>query len=178
MNYKIGDKVSLVDQCAQAYVLQILSNGLIRIELDDDFKTELTVKPSQLAPYKDLSAYHTAKIKPKENKFQKSASTAPKLAQQALTKHTLEVDLHIEKLVKNTSGLSNTEMVEIQLRTVKQVLFENRTKKGLKIVFIHGVGKGVLKNEIHKLISKQFPNFKVLDANMAKYGLGALEVVI
>ena len=72
MNYKIGDKVSLVDQCAQAYVLQILSNGLIRIELDDDFKTELTVKPSQLAPYKDLSAYNTAKIKPKENKFQKS----------------------------------------------------------------------------------------------------------
>jgi hypothetical protein len=145
MNYKIGDKVSLVDQCAQAYILQILSNGLIRIELDDDFKTELIVKPLQLAPYKDLSAYNTAKIKPKENKFQKSASTAPKLAQQALTKHTLEVDLHIEKLVKNTRGLSNTEMVEIQLRTVKQVLFENRNKKGLKIVFIHGVGKGVLK---------------------------------
>ena len=104
--------------------------------------------------------------------------TAPKLAQQALTKHTLEVDLHIEKLVKNTRGLSNTEMVEIQLRTVKQVLFENRSKKGLKIVFIHGVGKGVLKTEILKLITKQFQNFKVLDANMAKYGVGALEVVI
>ena len=104
--------------------------------------------------------------------------TAPKLAQQALTKHTLEVDLHIEKLVKNTRGLSNTEMVEIQLRTVKQVLFENRSKKGLKIVFIHGVGKGVLKTEILKLFSKQFPTIKILDANMAKYGVGALEVVI
>lgn len=178
MQYQVGDKVSLVDQCAKAYVLQLLPNGLVRIELDDDFKTELTVNNTQLAPYMDLSAYNAAKIKPKENKLKNTSSTAPKLAQQALNKLTLEVDLHIEKLVKNVQTFTNTDMVEIQLRKVKQVLFENRNKKGLKIVFIHGVGKGVLKNEILKLLSKNYPNFKISDANMAKYGMGALQVLI
>ena len=66
----------------------------------------------------------------------------------------------------------------IQLRKVNQVLSENRNKRGLKIVFIHGNGKGVLKNEILKLLKKNFSTHKVSDASMQKYGTGALEVQV
>ena len=72
----------------------------------------------------------------------------------------------------------NGEMIEIQLRKVNQVLSENRNKRGLKVVFIHGNGKGILRNEIIKFLEKNFPTLKFSDASMQKYGTGALEVII
>ena len=45
-----------------------------------------------------------------------------------------------------------------------------------KIVFIHGVGEGVLKSELHFLFNN-YP-VKYYDASYQKYGLGATEVYI
>ena len=101
-----------------------------------------------------------------------------KLSQQALSKHVLEIDLHIEKLVGRKVTLMNSEMLEIQLRKVTQVLTENRNNRGLKIILIHGNGKGVLKNEILKLLKRNFSTYKISDASMQKYGTGALEVQV
>ena len=177
MEFEVGDKVSLLDEDALAYVLEILPKGNYRVELDDDFSTQMVVSASKLAPYSDISTYKTNKIKKKDTLLYKgNASNAPKLSQQSLSKHVLEVDLHIEKLVGNKNSLMNGEMIEIQLRKVNQVLSENRNKRGLKIVFIHGNGKGVLRNEIIKFLKKNFPALKFSDASMQKYGTGALEV--
>ena len=177
MEYEVGDKVSLLDEDALAYVLEILPKGNYRVELDDDFSTQMVVSASKLSPYSDISTYKTNKIKKKDTLLYKgNASNAPKLSQQSLSKHVLEVDLHIEKLVGNKNSLMNGEMIEIQLRKVNQVLSEKRNKRGLKIVFIHGNGKGVLRNEIIKFLKKNFPALKFSDASMQKYGIGALEV--
>lgn len=177
MDLEVGDKVSLLDEDALAYVLESLPKGNYRVELDDDFSTQMVVSASKLAPYSDISTYKTNKIKKKDTLLYKgNASNAPKLSQQSLSKHVLEVDLHIEKLVGNKNSLMNGEMIETQLRKVNQVLSENRNKRGLKIVFIHGNGKGVLRNEIIKFLKKNFPALKFSDASMQKYGTGALEV--
>ena len=179
MEFEVGDKVSLMDEESRGYILEILPKGNYRVELDDDFSTQMVVSASKLAPYSDISTYKTNKIKKKDTLLHKdNASNAPKLSQQSLSKHVLEVDLHIEKLVGNKNSLMNGEMIEIQLRKVNQVLSENRNKRGLKIVFIHGNGKGVLKNEILKLLKKNFSTFKISDASMQKYGTGALEVQV
>ena len=177
MEFRVGDKVSLMDEESRGYILEILPKGNYRVELDDDFSTQMLVSASKLAPYSDISTYKTNKIKKKDTLLYKgNASSAPKLSQQSLSKHVLEVDLHIEKLVGNKNSLMNGEMIEIQLRKVNQVLSENRNKRGLKIVFIHGNGKGVLRNEIIKFLKKNFPALKFSDASMQKYGTGALEV--
>ena len=177
MEFRVGDKVSLLDEESRGYILEILPKGNYRVELDDDFSTQMVVSASKLAPYSDISTYKTNKIKKKDTLLYKgNASNAPKLSQQSLSKHVLEVDLHIEKLVGNKNSLMNGEMIEIQLRKVNQVLSENRNKRGLKIVFIHGNGKGVLRNEIIKFLKKNFPALKFSDASMQKYGTGALEV--
>ena len=120
--------------------------------MDDDFSTQMVVSASKLAPYSDISTYKTNKIKKKDTLLYKGGNTGAsakvqKLSQQALSKHVLEVDLHIEKLVGSKGALMNSEMLEIQLRKVTQVLTENRNNHGLKIILIHGNGKGVLKNE-------------------------------
>ena len=179
MEFRVGDKVSLLDEESRGYILEILPKGNYRVELDDDFSTQMVVSASKLAPYSDISTYKTNKIKKKDTLLYKgNASNAPKLSQQSLSKHVLEVDLHIEKLVGNKNSLMNGEMIEIQLRKVNQVLSENRNKRGLKIVFIHGNGKGVLRNEIIKFLKKNFPALKFSDASMQKYGTGALEVQV
>jgi hypothetical protein len=45
------------------------------------------------------------------------------------------------------------------------------------VVFIHGVGEGVLKIELEYLF-RRYENVKYYDADYQKYGLGATEVYI
>lgn len=67
-------------------------------------------------------------------------------------------------------------MLNIQLETAKRKLEFAIKKRISKIVFIHGVGEGVLKSELVRLF-KNYP-VKFYDASYKKYGLGATEVYI
>lgn len=177
MSFEVGDKVSLLNDSSQAYVLEVCCDGRVRIEIDDDFRTEFYVHTSQLAPCSNLHTYKPYGIKPKDitNKIHKASQT-PKLAQQSLNKQPLEVDLHVEKL--QIRNLASEHVLEMQLAKAKEVLIENKNKRGLKIILIHGNGKGILKSELIKLLKKQFSTYKIFDASMQKYGTGAIEVQI
>ena len=50
-------------------------------------------------------------------------------------------------------------------------------KRIQRIVFIHGVGEGVLKAELDFMFGR-YDNIKFYDADYSKYGLGATEVYI
>lgn len=89
----------------------------------------------------------------------------------------MEVDLHIHQLVQSTKGLSNFDMLNLQLDTAKRQLDFAIRKRIQKVVFIHGVGEGVLKEELHYLF-KKYDNIKFYDAEYQKYGLGATEIYI
>jgi DNA-nicking Smr family endonuclease len=89
----------------------------------------------------------------------------------------MEVDLHIAQLVPSQRGLSNYDMLEIQLDTAKRQL-HFAMKKGIqRVVFIHGVGAGVLKQELEYLL-KRYDAVSFEDANFQKYGRGATEIYI
>lgn len=88
-----------------------------------------------------------------------------------------EVDLHIEELIDNTSGLSNFEMLNIQLERFEKELDEAISKNMKKIIFIHGVGNGRLKQEItNRLKTTRGVTFQ--DASFKEYGYGATQVNI
>jgi dsDNA-specific endonuclease/ATPase MutS2 len=89
----------------------------------------------------------------------------------------MEVDLHIHQLVKSSKGMSNYDMLNIQLDTAKRQLDFAISKRIQKVVFIHGVGEGVLKEELRYLFNR-YDNVKFYDADYQKYGLGATEVYI
>ena len=97
---------------------------------------------------------------------------------EAKQNHLLEVDLHIHELLDNTNGLSNKEMLDCQLREFRRVMDENIKNKGLKIVFIHGKGEGVLRNEIIKELKRVYKGCTWQDASFREYGFGATMVVI
>ena len=87
----------------------------------------------------------------------------------------LEIDLHIEKLVPNKRGMNNYDILNIQTETVKRQMDFAQRNRIPKIVFIHGVGEGVLKSEIDFLLGR-YDNITFQEANYQKYGLGATEV--
>ncbi|WP_010521233.1 Smr/MutS family protein [Aquimarina agarivorans] len=89
----------------------------------------------------------------------------------------MEVDLHIHKLVKNTKGMTNYDMMTIQLDTAKRQLDFAINKRIPRVVFIHGVGEGVLKAELEYMFQR-YDNVRISDADYRKYGLGAMEVYI
>ena len=68
-------------------------------------------------------------------------------------------------------------MLNIQLDTVKRQLEFAFSKKIQRIVFIHGVGEGVLRTELEYLL-KRYDNIKFYDADFQKYGIGATEVYV
>ncbi len=86
-----------------------------------------------------------------------------------------EIDLHIEELVPDLSGLSNAEMLEIQLRHFSREMDNAIRKHYRKIIFIHGVGNGKLKSEIRKEL-RHYPGVAFKDADTRNYGQGATEV--
>jgi dsDNA-specific endonuclease/ATPase MutS2 len=87
----------------------------------------------------------------------------------------LEVDLHIEKLVPSKRGMNNYDILNLQMETAKRQLEFAQKNRIPKVVFIHGVGEGVLKAELDFLLGR-YDNISFQDANYQKYGLGATEV--
>ncbi|MGV8826779.1 MAG: DUF2027 domain-containing protein [Breznakibacter sp.] len=90
----------------------------------------------------------------------------------------LEVDLHIHELIDDARGLSNGEILQLQLDKFKQVMQENINNKGRRIVFIHGVGSGTLKTELRKLLERSYKKHTFQDASFQEYGYGATMVIV
>lgn len=89
-----------------------------------------------------------------------------------------EIDIHIWQLTNNYRNMTNGEIVTLQKNYFRRYLDLAISNKLEKIVFIHGVGNGTLKNEIRTVLENSYPNLEFRDASMAKYGVGATEVVI
>lgn len=90
----------------------------------------------------------------------------------------IEVDLHINQLMDTTTGMSNADMLEFQLKKFNETMNENLNNKNQKIVFIHGKGDGVLKNTILKELKQKYKKCYVQDASFREYGFGATMVTI
>lgn len=90
----------------------------------------------------------------------------------------VEVDLHIGELVDTTAGMNNTDMLNLQLDTVRKTMSQHSRRKGQKIVFIHGKGEGVLRKAVLELLKKEYPKAELQDASFREYGFGATLVTI
>lgn len=89
-----------------------------------------------------------------------------------------EVDLHIEELVESHAGLSNGEIISIQMARFEVALETALQSKTQRIVFIHGVGNGRLKLELRKKLDRSYTGLKYQDASFKEYGYGATMVYL
>ena len=88
-----------------------------------------------------------------------------------------EVDLHIHELVDDPVNMEKGEILDFQKSFFRRCLHSAISNHFLKVIFIHGTGNGVLKNELMTEL-KNHPGLEIFDAPLSKYGVGAIEVRI
>ena len=88
-----------------------------------------------------------------------------------------EVDMHIWELTDTHRNLTPGECFNIQISFFRECLESAIEENYTKIIFIHGVGNGILKTEIRKILD-DYDYIEYFNASMAKYGVGATEVNI
>lgn len=125
----------------------------------------------------ESKAARPLKIEP-EKIIEKMFDTQVNETKVNLPKPSPSVDLHIEVLTKDFLSMSNTQMLNLQLETFEKQ-FEAAIANGMdEITFIHGIGNGVLRTELHKKLSKH-KNVKFFeDTQKEKFGYGATKIKI
>jgi len=124
-----------------------------------------------------LSKNDTDKII-REKEVESTRLNTPKIPKKQKDPEQEEVDLHIHELLDDERGLSNKEMLELQMDYFRKKLQEAQKSKLKRIVFIHGVGNGTLKLELRKELQRNYSHLVYQDASFAEYGYGATMVYL
>jgi len=103
---------------------------------------------------------------------------ATPIVKKVIKNEVIEIDLHINELLDDTSNMSHKEILDYQLGKFREVLEENKNKKGQKIVFIHGKGDGVLRKALLEELRYKYKTYQSQDASFKEYGFGATMVTI
>jgi len=174
-NFQLGDKVALLNEPINGTIIKI-SNEKVVILTEDEFEYECSIQEIvQNSNFIDLLD-EVINENPNFNKTLSSVKISKKKYKNNNKSEIIEVDLHIHELVSSEKGMSNYEMLQIQINTAKNNLDMAIKNRRQRIVFIHGIGAGILKKELYKLF-KKYP-LEHYDASYQKYGRGATEVYI
>ncbi|WP_339707296.1 Smr/MutS family protein [Algoriphagus aquimarinus] len=153
------------------------------------FERQLKMKATQFfkhlskAPRLDKTAYifpleQTTKELDIRALNQELDEIRPKSETPKTPKPARSIDLHIEKLATDPKGMSNSEILRVQLESFDRNLDQAMVSGMDEITFIHGIGNGVLRKEIHKRLS-QLQNIKYFqDTQKDQWGYGATLVRI
>ena len=177
MKFEPGDIVETLDDVITGTVTAV-EGDQVTIETEAGFPMVFPASALIRMTGKDeikVSNYDAAKVKRIKEETKNRNKNVPKVKERNAPK--MEVDLHIHQLVPSTKGMSNYDMLNLQLETAKRQLEFAMSKRIQKVVFIHGKGAGVLEEEL-KYLFNRYDNVKHYDADYRKYGLGATEVYI
>lgn len=177
MKLKSGDKVLVKDSVIKGVVSKVLDNTVFVLDEDGfelPYKTEqlilVKVEQSEMSKFSDINN----KMLRQKELFIEKRKTSAKKSKQEKYGVVMEVDLHIEKLVKSKSGMTNGDILNKQLDTALHKVNFAIKNRIPKIVFIHGVGEGVLKDGLYSIFNRY--SLKYEEASYQRYGLGATEV--
>jgi len=182
MKASIGNKVKVINENFEGEIKTILHNNRLIITCRDGFDYEFSTNEIVIIGDDNKPQYTIDKtaVSTKiasnnyiEEDFLKKYITKSKFQYN----RTLEIDLHLDKLVEHPGILDDWQRLHTQMQHVKNCLSAAEKKNIRKIVFIHGVGTGVLKTELKNYLSK-FNNLTVTKAEFNEYGNGATHVLI
>lgn len=173
MDFKEGQRVGYLYEKGYGTIRSIKGRQAM-VEDEDGFE--------RLLPLSDLVFIHSETYGEKIATIEKD-DAEPEISFRVLQERTgqrrpltvWEMDLHIEELLESHLGMSNTEILLKQMAEFRG-MFKKAKREGIhKLIVIHGVGEGVLKNEIRSWLMNQ-DQIEVYDADFGEYGKGATAV--
>jgi dsDNA-specific endonuclease/ATPase MutS2 len=174
-----GDQVSVLDDDINGVVV-VVKGMEITVETTDGFMMTYFVNEIIKVNYSSNLMDSIKRINIDEIAKEKATPKPRSFVKEKKDKREIpapEFDLHIEKLVPNKRGMSNYDILTLQTETAKRHIEFAIKNRIPKIIFIHGVGEGILKSELDFLLAR-YENIAFQDGNYQKYGQGATEVFI
>ena len=149
MKFHVGDKVLFKNESLEGKIIRINSAYKVTVISLEGFEMNVAVK--------DLVKIEkgTDQLFSYGNNFYSKDDTDKKLVEtrkQQKSHSVLKVDLHIELLIPNHHSMDNSEIIQIQLRECNKMIEKALNSSVTKLEIIHGIGHGVLKDEVHTIL--------------------------
>jgi len=195
MEIKKGSEVKFLNEVGGGIVLEVFSNGTANVEGEDGFDMIYNLKDLMLVSISkteqedeynnklpDLVKIIAQDVSEERQKliqkdFDVKYANVRATNQQRKGEHMV-IDLHIHELIDDQSGLQDRTKLDIQLNHFERMMRIAGEQRIRRVIFIHGVGQGVLRHQIRSRLDSYYPNCTVRDANPREYGAGATEVIL
>ena len=190
-DFEVGDLVKFLNDVGTATVLRVEGNVVI-VEDEDGF--ERSVERAELMDagdrdqdekkygnkLPDVAQLLTQEVgerrmKELQRDFEVRYQHAQATSMSRRDAH-MEVDLHIHELVDDQRGLADGAKLAIQMAHFDRMMDIAKREKLRRIVFIHGVGQGVLRHQIRTALDQHHPDCNYREGDPRRYGSGATEV--
>lgn len=183
---KPGDTVRFMDSVGEGTVVRIISDSMAEVETHDGWVLPYYI--NNLVPIPDPKEIHTEgpltdpivskKVEIEKEVISTRLNTPPVSKPSRSKNPPREVDLHVNKLIERVVGLTNTEILGIQMEAFRKELNRAIRDNESEIIFIHGVGNGTLRGELRRTLDRDFSWCSQEDASFKEYGFGATRVRI
>ena len=192
---KKGSEVKFLNDVGGGIVLEVFSNGTANVEEEDGFDMKYNLKELMLVneniteqeeeynnKLPDLAQIIAQDVNEERQKliqkdFEVKYANVRATNQQRRGEHMV-IDLHIHELIEDQSGLQDRTKLDVQLNHFERMMRIAGEQRVKRVIFIHGVGKGVLRNQIRTRLDSYYPDCTVRDANPREYGAGATEIIL
>jgi dsDNA-specific endonuclease/ATPase MutS2 len=178
MKFEIGDKVKFLNDSIEGEISGFTPTGRFIVKCGNGFEHETIQKNLVLSiDFSDEVIVTVVDIAEKCLSYKKHKENK-QVAKRNRGGLYREVDLHIEDLLESHRGMTNTELFNYQMSVFKRELDKAIINHERKVIFIHGVGEGILRDEIRNTIRLEYSEVNFYDASYKEYGFGATEVLI
>ena len=168
MDFTVGEKVRILDETGYGIVREILNSNLLLVETDYGFEIEKDINQIVKIYSEDYSQIN-------ENlHLSKNRNKSP-LKSINKSQSINEIDLHIHEILDSEQNLTNFEKLQFQISTLDNFVRKMVKKRINSFVVIHGVGEGVLKEEVLSYFRSK-RGFFCSSADYRNYGKGATKV--
>ncbi len=180
MTFKVGQKIVFLHETGGGIVLELLSATKLLVEDEDGF--ERIVLTAEIGPLYSAD-YKIDEETVRGINADDTYATAKQLQRKGMLTGSRkaidvwELDLHIEELTDSHSGWTNADIVRKQLTELRSFYNRARAKQIRKLIVIHGVGTGVLRDEVRSFFHGK-EGVEYFDADYREYGKGATAVEI
>lgn len=184
---QVGDRVTFLDEVGGGVVLRQGRHGHVVVRTHEGLELERPVRSLVKAIDKVRAAAirvsdHQAGMIAANDVMEERRRTRPgprpgKTPKRPEDNSVAEVDLHLHELVEDETKLSNDEKLRYQIAYFERTLEAAIRDGKRKLIVIHGIGEGVLREEVRKTL-QYYQGVQFHDADMRRYGAGATEVLI
>ena len=149
MKFIVGDKVLFKKDNLKGKIVRVNSLYKVAILTEDGFEVNMSIKDIVKVELGTDKAISYGEVFNSKDNSSRPLKSQKKQSSQSV----LKVDLHIELLTDNFHYMDNFEIVQFQLDICQRNIEKSLNGNYQKIIIVHGIGTGVLKVEVHKLLN-------------------------